>query len=326
MPKHGCFDCSPSMARMFGLWPSVLVSLSMALAHTLFGLGQFKNLYHYDVSYALNSVTAAVDFKFLGHHRYNVSLPNVVQNFTLLGESYNSTLHDLWSYNTENAWLHGDPNFSYNASAPYILFFCLLIMSGLWPHCKLIAVHLLWYAPANPKYRKRWLWWLDFFGKYSMTDVFAMLTMVSWAQIHAVSTTKDAVDSTMANLPSFFANQTNTTVLAEGLCKHFNQTSHVICEDLIEYVAAHPEGLLEHLQFSHLGGDMSLNLNVVTDSGLYFFSTAVWATLLISAGVNLAADLLDKRPKKETAYLALEEPTSWHSSHSEYSTLLTGLF
>lgn len=313
------------MARMFGLWPSVLVTLSMALAHTLFGLGQFKNLYHYDVSYALNSVTAAVDFKFLGHHRYNVSLPNQMKNFTLLGESYNSTLHDLWSYNTENEWLHGDPNFSYNASAPYILFFCLLIMSGLWPHCKLICVHLLWYLPANAKYRKRWLWWLDFFGKYSMTDVFAMLTMVAWAQIHADTTTKDAVDLTMHNLPSFLANQTNTTVLAEGLCKHLNQTKYIVCEGLVEYIANHPNGLIEHLQFSHLGGDMSLALNVVTDSGLYFFSTAVWATLLISAGVNLAADSLDKQPKKETAYLALEEPTSWHHSRSEYSTLISGL-
>lgn len=321
--RNRCKDCGPSMARVFGIIPSVIVSISMVVAHTLFALGQFKNLYHYDVSYALNQVTADVDVKFGGHHTFNISLPNVKNNITLLGESYNSTLHDLWTYNTENAWLNGDPNFSYNMSAPYILFFCLLIMSGLWPHCKLLAVHLLWYLPANPKIRKRSLWWLDFFGKYSMTDVFAMLTMVSWAQIHAVTTTKEAVYSTLDNLPGFLINQTNTTILAEDLCHKAENWTH-FCEDVIEFIVEHPNTLLNHLEFSRLGGDMALGLNVVTDSGLYFFSTAVWATLLISAGVNLAADSLDSRQRSKPVYYALEDPTSPMNSRPLYSTLVTG--
>ena len=48
---------------------------------------------------------------------------------------------------------------------------CIFAFSFIWPHVKLVLMHLLFYLPTPILMRRNGNYWLAFFGKWSLTDV-----------------------------------------------------------------------------------------------------------------------------------------------------------
>ena len=52
----------------------------------------------------------------------------------------------------------------------------LFSFSFVWPHLKLLLMHLFFYLPLPPTLRRNGNYWFAFFGKWSITDVLTMCT------------------------------------------------------------------------------------------------------------------------------------------------------
>eukprot|EP00967_Tisochrysis_lutea_P116242 scaffold187018_cov31-Tisochrysis_lutea.AAC.1 len=50
----------------------------------------------------------------------------------------------------------------------------LVVFSFIWPHVKLLLLHLFFYAPLTPLLRRNGNYWLAFFGKWTLADVLVM--------------------------------------------------------------------------------------------------------------------------------------------------------
>jgi hypothetical protein len=55
----------------------------------------------------------------------------------------------------------------------------LFFWSFLWPHVKLLLLHLFFYLPLKPGLRRNGNYWLAFFGKWSLTDVLVMACVLA---------------------------------------------------------------------------------------------------------------------------------------------------
>jgi uncharacterized paraquat-inducible protein A len=58
----------------------------------------------------------------------------------------------------------------------------ILIFSGIWPYTKQILTILLWFAPTatcSVSSRGSVLLWLDVLAKWSMIDVFVIITTIA---------------------------------------------------------------------------------------------------------------------------------------------------
>lgn len=338
-----CYRCTQSLHRRFGWAASVLLSLIIIGTHILFYFGQFDPLYSFKVTLDVRNVNVSVDFRALVNTKHisipidDVNLEDVIDVF-----SFNDTLHRLWDLeDNSNRDLHafglwGDANWEYNHQTPYVLFWVLLFMSGIWPHCKLIAVHLLWYLPANPKLRTTWLWWLDFFGKYSMADVFLCLVLVSYTRMTVDADVVDIMGNIQKNLPYFMSQSTNTSEISYHLCDkllHFNATNTLRCELISDLVQNFGDEwvlrtLLGRTSFNTTHGHVHLGFSAATNPGIYWFSTAVWCTLLVSAVVNVLSERVQKELNDDSSasdgagYVTLNEQTTANEERTQllYST------
>ena len=52
----------------------------------------------------------------------------------------------------------------------------LFSFSFVWPHLKLVLMHLFFYLPLPSAFRRNGNYWFAFFGKWSLTDVLTMVT------------------------------------------------------------------------------------------------------------------------------------------------------
>jgi hypothetical protein len=50
----------------------------------------------------------------------------------------------------------------------------LVVFSFIWPHLKLLLLHVFFYAPLTPLARRNGNYWLAFFGKWTLADVLVM--------------------------------------------------------------------------------------------------------------------------------------------------------
>ena len=70
-----------------------------------------------------------------------------------------------------------------------------------------------------PSTRGAALFWLDYFGKFSMADLFAALSLIAYIRLDVHEITAKQIATNLFNgLPAFVANSTNTTAMATLLC------------------------------------------------------------------------------------------------------------
>eukprot|EP01012_Entosiphon_sulcatum_P009480 TRINITY_DN1533_c0_g1_i1.p1 TRINITY_DN1533_c0_g1~~TRINITY_DN1533_c0_g1_i1.p1 ORF type:complete len:1522 (+),score=246.47 TRINITY_DN1533_c0_g1_i1:64-4629(+) len=66
----------------------------------------------------------------------------------------------------------------------YVLAVAIAGLSGAWPYLKILCMLCLWLGPLRSEVRYRLLWWLDFFGRWSLVDYFFMETVSIAFQFH----------------------------------------------------------------------------------------------------------------------------------------------
>ena len=123
--------------------------------------------------------------------------------------------------------------------------------------------------------------------------------------------TKDVVNSTVAGLPAFIQNETNKTALADLVCDLAKAKDKVTCEEITEIVLQDPKAILDDFTFEAMAGTINGSLAVDTYPGIYWFSVAVWMTLLGSAFINSCSDLVQSEIAAATG--ATEEAVSKRS-------------
>lgn len=143
----------------------ILITCTILLSHGLFLWGQFDILWAQYVTY---TVTAGVSVdpnlnvtnSFITDRVNNVTIDyntdrgNENDPYLVGAWSYGGMLGELWKYSK-------------------VTFVLLLLFSAVWPHLKLVLLHIYFYCPVPRKPRRAALYWLDSVGKLSLADVCA---------------------------------------------------------------------------------------------------------------------------------------------------------
>ena len=95
-------------------------------------------------------------------------------NSTLLHLSYLYSIEHLWS---QPGWRPGEkPNGQYPGRPASGMLFT---WSFVWPHVKLGLMHAYFYLRMRPGVRRNGIWWFDFFGKWSLSDVLVLAAVLA---------------------------------------------------------------------------------------------------------------------------------------------------
>lgn len=321
---------------------NLAISLVFVLAHGLFIAGQVLDLWEATVSLTVNNVS--IDCPGI----LNVSVPNVSLEHVLLSDSYATIVQGMW-VQFDVRKLRPESNVDFNTQSNARIFSVLLLLfSGCWPHVKLVATHWLWYARHNAKQRTRALVALEFFGKWSMLDVLAIVMVC----------TVFAVDFS-GELEQYVYNIMNGAQTFLDTMKNPGNFSHVLCHGLVPWPVDPPAGgvpspspapscystvepfldgssglsiteLMQVVNFTcQAGGDdafagsVNMELGAYTRDGVYFFSTAVWISLLLSAFTNFRNEVILIRRHREV-HAKSRVLTDGFISGEDYKRLMMG--
>lgn len=173
----------------------VLISATILLSHGLFLWGQLGVLWGQQISIGID-VDAEADVgpvdKQVGRDDSSV--------FPTLDWSYGSMLEELWIYSK-------------------VTYFFLLIFSAIWPHLKLLLLHLYYYAPVPSRPRTSAIYWLDTIGKMSLADVCATVMLFL---ILDIQTTVD-VGKLASDASSLLGHIVSETNMSSGLLSNATQ-------------------------------------------------------------------------------------------------------
>ena len=169
---------------------NVLLSAIFILCHVLFVIGQVMVLWEAVIDMQISNVSIVCPGV------VNTSIPDTHYHNQLRVESYASIVQGMWVQHDVNTQ-HPEANLKFNTQTDGRMFAGLIVLfSGCWPHCKLVATHFLWYARGNAKHRTRGMKWLEFFGKWSMVDVFAFVLVCTVFAITIKGSLRQYVAST----------------------------------------------------------------------------------------------------------------------------------
>ena len=97
------------------------------------------------------------------------------------------TVRKLWNSNTYSI-LSGVQNLwdeKYHVLAVIIFFFSII-----FPIAKLFALSAVWFIKLRDEQRKRLIYWMEIFGKWSMLDVFVSAIIIVWVKLGALASAK----------------------------------------------------------------------------------------------------------------------------------------
>lgn len=180
----------------------ILITCTILLSHGLFLWGQFDILWAQYVTY---TVTAGVSVdpnlnvtnSFITDRVNNVTIDyntdrgNENDPYLVGAWSYGGMLGELWKYSK-------------------VTFVLLLLFSAVWPHLKLVLLHIYFYCPVPRKPRRAALYWLDSVGKLSLADVcatcmiFLLLNLQASLQLSDIS---NEVSGLMKNVGNFIVDR-----------------------------------------------------------------------------------------------------------------------
>lgn len=173
-----CFDCETSAAAgdsstsrysLFsttGKKTSISVTCIIVLSHALLLWGQLGDLWGFfavdsiNVTVSINSTLAAIITSPIFGPSNVTSPANIVTNSSVLIDSfsYGDMVYELW--------IQPYPITRFTAVL-------LILFSAVWPHLKLLLLHLYFYLPTPPIPRRSALYWLGSMGKLSLADICA---------------------------------------------------------------------------------------------------------------------------------------------------------
>lgn len=283
---------------------NALLSSVFCLTHCLFIAGQMLDLW--EAAVVVNISDVAVDCAGI----VNISVPNITAKHVLLADSYASIVQTMW---VENDMRDGNPdvNVDFNTRTSAHLFAVLLVIfSGCWPHVKLVACHWLWYARYDATQRTRALVWLEFFGKWSMLDVLSIVLVCTVFAVDFNGSLEKYVYNVMDGAETFLNSMACPANFSHVLCHGLvpwpvdgspapSPAPGPSCHNLVEPYLDGTSGLTipELMQIANytcqadsggaFRGSVDVVLGAYTEEGIYFFSTAVWISLLLSAFTNL---------------------------------------
>ena len=97
------------------------------------------------------------------------------------------TVRKLWNSNTysilsgvQNLW---DEKY-------HVLAVIIFIFSIIFPIAKLFALSAVWFVRLRDEQRKRLIYWMEIFGKWSMLDVFVSAIIIVWVKLGALASAK----------------------------------------------------------------------------------------------------------------------------------------
>ena len=118
------------------------------------------------------------------------------------------TVRKLWNSNTysiltgiQNLW---DEKY-------YVLAVVIFTFSIIFPIAKLFALSVVWFVGLEDQQRKKLIYWMEIFGKWSMLDVFVSAIIVVWIKLGALA------DAKAENGIYFFAASVLLTMIVSSL-------------------------------------------------------------------------------------------------------------
>merc|ERR1711966_19511 len=91
--------------------------------------------------------------------------------------TYFDSLNELWSYG-DGFEQYGEWTHHGGWQAARAMVALLFIFSFVWPHVKLLILHLHYYLPLTKKRRVNGMYWSAVFGKWSFADVLTMSALI----------------------------------------------------------------------------------------------------------------------------------------------------
>ena len=197
----------------------------------------------------------------------------------------------------------------------------LVASSFIWPHVKLLLLHIMFYRTLKPVNRRNRNYWLAFFGKWTLTDVLVWCACIG--VFHGLSV-NDSIPSLWSKV------EDDALHLCASLCANkthvSNSTCDVLCHDLtnmLDRTVLSPSELPT--------SNVDVHLAFRTRIGTYLFCVAVVLSLSISVLVDSLEDKLqdaegEKQLLTQTSGMHLQQPQQPQQSSSTINTALLDTF
>jgi hypothetical protein len=265
-----------------------LIPLGIVLTHGLFFYGQTRDMWslisHYqaDIQYEATTMVTRVTLDALHlPHAHEYVLPatdHVLRTYT-----YVYAMKELWNAQ------HMPGLF-----LPRLAAAGLGLFSGLWPHLKLILLHISWFTSfSNFQRRQRTLASLSILGKWSLVDVLVVCVMVgvlhlSWdfTAAHVLGRIETHLPQVVALVHSLYSAEQLCTMALKYSCQNPKNVEHIVecraCRSTINAWFDHPDSARDVLAGLDTTGGGSAQLSVVGLPGIYAFCGAVMLSILLS--------------------------------------------
>eukprot|EP00310_Coccolithus_braarudii_P023867 CAMPEP_0183356978 /NCGR_PEP_ID=MMETSP0164_2-20130417/45306_1 /TAXON_ID=221442 /ORGANISM="Coccolithus pelagicus ssp braarudi, Strain PLY182g" /LENGTH=138 /DNA_ID=CAMNT_0025530509 /DNA_START=147 /DNA_END=559 /DNA_ORIENTATION=+ len=124
-------------------------------------------------------------------------------------------------YSVEHLWdTHAGPygHWTYPGRPASAVIF---LASFIWPHLKLLLVHVCYYATLSHRTRRNGNYWLAFFGKWTLADVLVMCVLIGLFNL-----------TVQMSIPQLYA--------------RLKPESFALCETLCDSLPTPPSGQHDH--------------------------------------------------------------------------------
>lgn len=295
----------PSTPRSF----AIIISLLMLTTHGLFLYGQIAPMWRLRVRADVDVWANATTFS--SRKTFDAIGLNETNHLTL---DYNDDVSTFtYWFAIKQLWIAaGLPNKFMSRLAAVLL----IIFSGVWPHLKLLLLHMTFVVPYSVRrYRSRTssLYWLSTFGKYTLADVFVVCALIGivaldWQVDPAV--VRDGLSTELPTLvlvaKSMYTSTEACTKMLGVDCAEppsfIQRTKCWTCETAVNEAYNHPDWARgagrEILKGVATEGGGLVDLRVAGMKGIYPFCAAAILSLL----VGVIVDILDHRSRRRVAH------------------------
>ena len=288
---------------------AIIISLLMLTTHGLFLYGQIAPMWRLRVRADVDVWANATTFS--SRKTFDAIGLNETNHLTLDYDDDVSTF--TYFFAIKQLWIAaGLPNKFMSRLAAVLL----IIFSGVWPHLKLLLLHMTFLIPYSVRrYRSRTssLYWLSTFGKYTLADVFVVCALIGIVALDWQVDPAVVRDGLSTELPTLVLVAKSMYTSAEACTKmlgvdcaeppsFIQRTKCWTCETAVNEAYNHPDWARgagrEILKGVATEGGGLVDLRVAGMKGIYPFCAAAILSLL----VGVMVDILDHRSRRRVAH------------------------
>mmetsp|Transcript_12809 Transcript_12809/g.24847 ORF Transcript_12809/g.24847 Transcript_12809/m.24847 type:complete len:700 (+) Transcript_12809:355-2454(+) len=282
-----------------------LVSMFMILAHLMFAYGQAFPMWrlYYKVDMNMTLHASSLESKAL-FTQLGISNPTHIQmheDHNVDTFTYGFAIEQLWKAHNLGSKV-----------GPRIAALLLVLFSGVWPHLKLVLLHVYWLVPHSELVRSSALYWLSTFGKWSLADVFVVCVMIGVLNIDMELDPAAILVGLEHEVPEVItlARKAVTETQFEKMvcedllklkCTHWYDLRCSACRRTADLLYSNPSAVetigVQALKGIKSEGGGRMELRIAGLDGTYVFCFAVIISLLLSFFI----DALDHRAKAKNA-------------------------